>query len=314
MTCPVIHETFEPESTLAASELIDQNETVRAFDRFCGSTFLALFSGALFDQAMVPEISAALEATGRIANSPFERAARSAAADQLVFCGEDGERIAESERIMRLHRDVKGVSPDGVRYSALNPELWNWILYSTVVMHIDAFRVLTRSDLTDEGAQELWDFALSKTDHLQLTGSTRVLENYTEARAYYRACAAERLRATPTSNVAVRHVLAPRRPKAVPLVAAPAWAVVAPLAGHVAAIMGFGIMDPIVREHLPFKWTKRHELEFVALSAVVRVAYRHLPSRLVETPLARNRREYRRLTQQYQDAGLKSFLPDRTYA
>ncbi|MFL6088634.1 MAG: oxygenase MpaB family protein [Aeromicrobium sp.] len=309
MSCPISHEAFEGAVSDAASELLDQNEAVRQFDRFGGTVFLALFAPALYDQAMDPEISAALEATGRIANNPWERAGRTAASDQLVFIGDDEERIGESERLKRMHRDVKGISPDGVRYSALNPETWNWIMYSTMFMHIDAFCALTGNQLTDEDAQAIWDFGLSKLDHLQLPGRSRLLEDYTEARVYYRTFAAERLQPTPTSEAAVGHTLAPPRPDFVPWLAEPAWSVVAPMAGHVTAVLGFGIMDPAVRQHLPFRWTKRHDLEFTALSTAARLGYRYLPRLLTETPLARNRRQYRRLTQQYQDAGLSSFAP-----
>src|SRR5918998_154166 len=59
------------------------------------------------------------------------RAIRTAAADQLFYLGAAAESDAEARRLKDLHRDVRGVGPDGQRYSALNPETWNWILYST---------------------------------------------------------------------------------------------------------------------------------------------------------------------------------------
>ena len=153
-------------------------QTVERFERVGESFFPGLFFVSLFDQAMVPEVSAALEETGRIRNTPFERAIRTAASDQLVFATEDAERKAESELLKELHRDVKGVSPDGVRYSALKPELWNWILYSTFFMKRGSFVALTGASLSAVENQAIWDSFRAKVEHLELPGQSRLIDSY----------------------------------------------------------------------------------------------------------------------------------------
>jgi uncharacterized protein (DUF2236 family) len=59
------------------------------FQRVTGSAFVGLFAAGLFDQAMLPAVSAALEDTGRIRNTPWLRALRTAASDQIIFAGEE---------------------------------------------------------------------------------------------------------------------------------------------------------------------------------------------------------------------------------
>jgi uncharacterized protein (DUF2236 family) len=100
------------------------------FERVMGSRFLVLFAPALFDEMMLPAVSAALADTARIKNDPLGRARRTAASDQLTFMAKHEDRREEMQRLVRLHRDIKGVGPDGVRYSALTPEPWNWNLIS----------------------------------------------------------------------------------------------------------------------------------------------------------------------------------------
>jgi uncharacterized protein (DUF2236 family) len=109
------------------------------FERVLGSRLLALFAPALFDEMMLPAVSAALVDTARIRDDPFGRAWRTAASDQLAFIAKTADRRVEMQRLVRLHRDVKGVGPGGVRYSALSPEPWNWNLISIFFMHRGAF-------------------------------------------------------------------------------------------------------------------------------------------------------------------------------
>ena len=113
------------------------------FEEVAGSKFVAMFAPALFDEMMHPAVSASLVDTARIRDNPLGRARRTAASDQLAFFAHSADRAEEMQRLVELHRDVKGVQPDGVRYSAMNPEPWNWNLYSIFFMHRGVFMTLT---------------------------------------------------------------------------------------------------------------------------------------------------------------------------
>jgi uncharacterized protein (DUF2236 family) len=76
--------------------------------------------------------------------------------------------------------------------------------------------------------------------------------------------------------------------------------------------LGFGIMHPRVRSLVPMRWTRRHALEFAVLTRLLRIAYRWLPHRLTDTPLARNGCEYERIVAHYKGSGLTSFAPGAT--
>jgi uncharacterized protein (DUF2236 family) len=235
---------------------------------------------------------------------------RTAASDQIVFVGDEADRRAEAERLVRLHRDVKGVGANGVRYSALNPQSWNWILISTFFMHRGAYVAITGEKLSAVDDQAIWDRFRQLTADLQLPGRSALIENYCELSTYYDQVAADSLEATPMLDRVVEHALRPVRPGFLPGAAAPLWQLTAGEVGRFLAVLGFGIMHPEVRALVPLTWTRRHDVEFAIATAALRIAYRRLPNRLTDTPLARNRRQYQRIMNKYKGIGLASFTPD----
>ncbi|MGI5131357.1 oxygenase MpaB family protein [Pseudonocardia sp. CA-107938] len=301
MTCPVSARQDDEHPHAAVLE---------RFERVGGSLFLGLFSVGLFDQPMLPPVSAALEATGRIREQPWARAIRTAAADQLIYLGTDEERAAESRRLVELHRDVRGTAPGGLRYSALTPQNWNWILYSTFFVQRGAYLAVTGDVPSPAADQAIWDRFRALAEGLQLPGRSRLIEDYQELVAYYDRTAVEELQQTATLAAATASVRRPPRPDFWPAVAAPAWRLASPIASRVVTVLGCGIMHPAVRARMPVRWSPRHDVEFRLLTRMLQVAFRVLPSVLTDTPLARNRRQYRKLVRRYQGVGLTSFAPD----
>lgn len=283
------------------------------FQRAMGSRFLVLFAPALFDEMMLPAVSASLVDTARIRDDPFARGLRTAASFQLTFMADDIDRREEMERLVRLHRDIKGVGPDGVRYSAMSPEPWNWNLISIFFMYRGAFMATTGEKLSAADNQAIWDRYRALTEDLQMPGRARQLaDRYDELSAYYDEMATEKLKRTQALDIVVNALRRPRRPEHISVITEPLWRLLGPLGGHVAAILGFGIMHPRVRAILPMRWTRRHELEFTVLTRLVQIAYRWLPRRLTHTPLARPNCAYARVVNHYKGIGLTSFAPGAT--
>ena len=299
----------------ATSSLADTStgSVADRFERIMGTRLLGLFAPALFDEMMLPMVSASLVDTARIRDNPYGRARRTAASDQLAFLAASAHRREEMQRLVRLHRDIKGVTPDGVRYSGLNPEAWNWNLISIFFMHRGAFIALTGERLDDADDQALWDRYRALTADLQMPGRARELPTtYAQLCAYYDHVAAEKLTHTEALDIVMAATLHPRRPAHMPAITAPLYSLLGPIFGHIAAILGFGIMHPRVRDLVPMPWTRRHDIEFLVFSRLLRGAYRRLPRRITETPLARNRRQYERIVARYQGVGLVSFAPGAT--
>src|SRR6185312_9194259 len=256
MSCPVSGAVVGLRSNSSAGQVGD---VVDQFDRFSGSVLVALFAAGLFDQAMLPPVSAALENTGRIRNDPIGRALRSAASEQIMFAASDEDRRAEAQRLLRLHRDVRGIGPDGIRYSALSAESWNWIMISTFFMHRGGYIAVTGRQLSSAENQAIWNRFRDLSRDLHLPGrGARLIDDYDELCGYYDKIVAGKLQRTATLDCAVRATLHPNRPTNLPAVATPVWTAIAPLVGHVLAVLGFGIMHHGVRAIVPMQWTRRH--------------------------------------------------------
>ena len=121
-----------------------------------GSTPAALlagvFGGAAFDEVALAPVAAAVDRTGRFARNFADRGVRSGAATMLVFFGDADDRAAEADRLKRLHRDVHGGGQGdfaGVRYSALDPELWKWIGVSGLLVPVHSFTAATGITMTE---------------------------------------------------------------------------------------------------------------------------------------------------------------------
>ena len=283
------------------------------FERAMGSRFLVLFASALFDEMMLPAVSASLVDTARIREDPFARGRRTAASFQLTFAANDVDRREEMQRLVRLHRDIKGVGPDGVRYSAMSPEPWNWNLISIFFMYRGAFMAMTGEKLSAADNQAIWDRYRALTEDLQMPGRARQLaDRYDELSAYYDEIATEKLKRTQALDIVVDALRRPRRPEHMSVLTEPLWRLLGPLGGHLAAVLGFGIMHPRVRAILPMRWTRRHELEFAVLTRLVQIAYCWFPHRLTDTPLAGRTCDYARIVNHYKGIGLTSFIPGAT--
>ncbi|MGO4443447.1 oxygenase MpaB family protein [Mycobacterium sp. 2YAF39] len=280
------------------------------FERIMGSKLVAMFAPALFDEMMHPAVSASLVDTARIRDDPFNRARRTAASDQLAFFSHKADRQDEMERLVRLHRDLTGVQPDGKRYSALSPEPWNWNLISIFFMHRGVFIAVGGETLSPADNQAIWDRFRHMCEGLQMAGRARQLaERYEDLCAYYDRMVDETLTHTESLDIVVDATLRPKRPEYVPSIFQPVWTLVAPAVGHLVTVLGFGIMHPKVRAIVPVPWTRRHQLIFAIATRVLRLAYRSFPTRLLHTPLARNKWEYERLVAHYKGLGLTSFSP-----
>ena len=172
------------------------------FERMMGSKLVGMFAPALFDEMMHPAVSASLVDTARIRDAPLSRARRTAASDQLAFFAHEAHRHDEMERLVRLHRDLKGIQPDGQRYSALSPEPWNWNLISIFFMHRGAFIAVGGERLSPDDNQAIWDRFRQMCDGLQMPGRARQLvERYEDLCAYYDKVVDETLTHTESSTL-----------------------------------------------------------------------------------------------------------------
>lgn len=288
------------------------------FRKHTGSTLGGFFGAAAFDEVALVPVAAAVDRTGRFEANFADRGVRSGLSTFLAIWGDPADRAAEGERLKTLHRDVRGRGKGefaDVRYSALDPALWNWIAVSGLFLVLNSFTPCTGITMNEVERDTAYEQLLEAFGALELPGkSAKFPATYDEAVAYYDDMVATELAANPFLRKVTRDLTrlplpTLMLPSTLRRALAPPWLLLRPVAGRVVKVCSFGILHPGVRDLTGFRWQARHDREFEFYSRLLQLAWRTLPDRLLLIPLARNRIEYEKLVRLHRSVALESFAP-----
>ncbi|ORV89583.1 oxygenase MpaB family protein [Mycolicibacterium iranicum] len=293
-------------------------EVIYEFRKHSGSVLGGFFGAAAFDEVALVPVAAAVDKTGRFANNFADRGVRSGFSALLAIWGDATDRAAEGERLKTMHREVRGRGTGDfadVRYSALDPQLWNWIAMSGLFVVLKSFTPCTGITMTDDEQEVAYQQLLESFRSLELPGKNAKLPaTYAEATAYYESMVQSGLASNPflrrvTENLTKLPLPTLVLPPMLRLALTPGWMAVRPLAGRVVTVCSFGILHPGIREMTGFRWEPRHDREFALYTRVLQLAWRTLPDRILLIPLARNRIEYEKLVRLHRSVALDTFAP-----
>lgn len=293
-------------------------EVIYEFRKHSGSVLGGFFGAAAFDEVALVPVAAAVDKTGRFANNFADRGVRSGFSALLAIWGDATDRAAEGERLKTMHREVRGRGTGDfadVRYSALDPQLWNWIAMSGLFVVLKSFTPCTGITMTDDEQEVAYQQLLESFRSLELPGKNAKLPaTYAEATAYYESMVESGLASNPflrgvTENLTKLPLPTLVLPPMLRLALTPGWMAVRPLAGRVVTVCSFGILHPGIREMTGFRWEPRHDREFALYTRVLQLAWRTLPDRILLIPLARNRIEYEKLVRLHRSVALDTFAP-----
>ncbi len=293
-------------------------KVLHEFRRHSGSVLGGLFGAAAFDEVALVPVAAAVDKTGRFAANFADRGVRSGFSALLAIWGDATDREAEGQRLKTMHREVRGRGTGDfadVRYSALDPTLWNWIAVSGLFVVLNSFTPCTGITLNDDEREAAYQQLLQAFRALELPGKNAKLPvTYADAVAYYDDMVANELATNPflrrvTRDLTKLPLPTLVLPPALRTALTPGWVALRPLAGRVLTVCSFGILHPGVRELTGFRWEARHDVEFALYSRLLQLAWRTLPDRVLLIPLARNRIEYEKLVRLHRSVALDSFAP-----
>ncbi|UXA14384.1 DUF2236 domain-containing protein [Mycobacterium sp. SMC-8] len=293
-------------------------KVLHEFRKHSGSVLSGLFGAAAFDEVALVPVAAAVDKTGRFASNFADRGVRSGFSALLAIWGDAADRAAEGERLKRMHREVRGRGAGDfadVRYSALDPKLWNWIAVSGLFVVLNSFTPCTGITLTEDEREAAYQQLLEGFRSLELPGKNAKLPaTYTEAEQYYESMVDGELASNPflrqvTENLTRLPLPTLMLPPALRLALTPGWLALRPLAGRVVTVCSFGILHPGIRDMSGFRWDTRHDREFALYTRLLQLAWRTLPDRVLLIPLARNRIEYEKLVRLHRSVALDSFAP-----
>jgi uncharacterized protein (DUF2236 family) len=254
-----------------------------------------VFVGAVYTlllQVAHPTVGAGVAQQSTFRDDPWGRLLRTLDYAMTMTYGGD-EAVEMGRRIREMHKLIRGTTPDGARYSALEPEAFAWV-HLTLAEGIVRSHALFGRPFTSAELDELWD---------QWRGLGRLLgirdrdlpATWAGAEEHRDRMIRERL----VHGAAVDQVLTlvggPSAP--VDWLPAPVWSVLSRPAAHVLLIATGGLLGPVLREELGVEWSPARERRFRAFCRLSRASGAVLPRALRVTGpgyLALRRRATRR--------------------
>lgn len=288
------------------------------FRRHSGSILSGAFGAAAFDEVALVPVAAAVDRSGRFERNFLDRGVRSGFSALLAIWGDAEDRETEGQRLQTMHRDVRGHGNGDfaeVRYSALNPQLWNWIAISGMFVVLHSFTPATGITMNTAEQEAAYAQLLKAFGAIELPGaSAKLPQTFAEATRYYDEMVEKQLQsneflARVTAGLTRLPLPTLLLPGPIRLALTPSWLAVRPIAGRVIKVCSFGIMHPGVRELTGFRWQSRHDREFAVYTRLLQLAWRTLPDRLLLVPLAYNRLQYEKLVRLHRSVALDSFAP-----
>jgi uncharacterized protein (DUF2236 family) len=176
------------------------------------------------------------------------------------LAGEIGRRVRD------MHKDIKGVRPDGERYHALEPTAYAWV-HATLASAIVHGHERLGSRWAPGEKERFW------SDWLRLGRLIGVRErDLPEHWAGFDDYFAQVIREDLVDNPAVALVLGTLRTPARPFRWLPrrVWKVLSRPSALVMELTTVGMLPPALRSKLGLPWGRRHQLAFAAIAAVSR--------------------------------------------
>lgn len=235
-------------------------------------------------QNMHPKLGAAVEQHSRFFEERWERLLRSLyPIGGVVF---DGDRAHETGLQVRdYHRDIRGSYGDGLRYHALDPDVFYWahatFFYGTIVT-ADNFC----GGMSEDEKRQL--FEEHKRWYAQYGVTMRpVPATWEDFQVYWKHMCASILE----DNKAARDVLdldALGVPPFLPWLPQWLWKLQRPLVAKVFVWLTVGMYEPEIRELLGFSWSARDERLHRAVGKIVNLVFKAVPVRYRKHPRARD--------------------------
>jgi uncharacterized protein (DUF2236 family) len=234
-----------------------------------------IFTGAVYTlllQVAHPTVGAGVAQQSTFRDDPWGRLLRTLDYATTMTYGGD-EAIAMGRRIREMHKLIRGTTPDGRRYSALEPEAFAWVHLTLAAGLVRAHAHFGRPFAPDE-LEELWG---------EWRGLGRLLgirdrdlpTTWADAEELRDSTVRDRLVRTEAVGQVLSLVDGPAAPAA--WIPAGLWSLaVRPAAWGVAVATG-GLLGPELRDRLGVAWDPRRERAFRVLGRASRASGAVLP-------------------------------------
>lgn len=222
-------------------------------------------------QVSHPLVGAAVGEHSDYESDPWGRLWRTLDVTLKLAFGSPEVSERQARVLRRMHDRVRGTSPDGVAYHALDPDLLLWVWATLVYSALDTYERVF-------GALSEVDRARFYDEQKLLAVATGVPaghwpDTYDDFLAYVDRVVREDLRPTHEARTVARMSQHPPLP----------WPL-RPLAGNLNAVLNAGLLPATLREELGLRWTPTRRRALAAVLAATHVMCAVLPRRVRQAP------------------------------
>jgi uncharacterized protein (DUF2236 family) len=238
---------------------------------------LATAGYALMLQVAHPTVGAGVSEHSSFKSDPWGRLLRTLDYTYTMVYGGPQQAASMGRRVREMHKQIRGIRPDGERYHALEPEAYAWVHATLAEAIITGHRRFGRRMHPDEIERFYADWIAN--GRLLGVRERDLPGDWTAFRSYLDAMIHDRLE----NNPAVQDVLAALAdpaPPPIPGLGNGVWRTLRIPAVRLLSLATVGLLPPLLRTRFGVRWTPAQERELRALSALSRAATPALPRSL----------------------------------
>jgi uncharacterized protein (DUF2236 family) len=238
--------------------------------RYAGDPrILATAGSTLILQVAHPTVGAGVRDHSDYASDPWGRLLRTLDYSYLMIFGEPEAAAATGRRLREMHKEIKGIAPDGRRYHALEPEPFAWVHATLVDGIVEGHRRFGRP-LEGDQVERLYDEWRALGRLIGVRDGDLPAE-WTGFRAYFDWMVNERLEENDVVHGVLEILRRPIPPK-LPLLDSRLWQLGWLPFGRLFSLATIGLLPKVLRERCGLRWSRAQELELRALAAAARSA------------------------------------------
>jgi uncharacterized protein (DUF2236 family) len=249
--------------------------------RISGDTRLFGASGyALLLQVAHPSVGAGVSEHSNFKEDPWGRLLRTLDYTTSMVYGGPDLAFEVGRRVREMHKQIKGVRPDGERYHALEPGPYAWVHATLAEAIIRAHRLFCSPQLTAAEVDEFWAEWL-KMGRLIGVRDGDLPTDWGDLLTYFDAMVHEQLQHTEAAQDVLDSLLSPTAPP-LPWMREGLWKVASWPSSRAGALATIGMLPPELRGRLGLEWNRSKQRRFNLLSAMSRRARPVMPRQALD--------------------------------
>jgi uncharacterized protein (DUF2236 family) len=249
--------------------------------RIAGDMRLFSASGyALLLQVMHPDVGAGVTEHSNFKEDPWGRLLRTLDYTSSVIFGGPDLAWEVGRRVREMHKQIKGVRPDGVRYHALEPTAYAWVHATLADAIIRAHRLFCSPPMRSGEIDVFWE-EWRRMGRLIGVRYDDLPESWPGLLIYFDRMVEEELIDTEAAQEVLHSLTDPTAPP-LPWMRDGLWKLMSWPSSVAGSLGTLGLLPPVLRDRLGVDWDERKERRFQRLARISRA------SRPLMPPQARN--------------------------